>query len=64
MEIIDADDAEDSVDKSIRALKFIEKDENSLTMHIDFTDSSAISSDLLEPDRLQLTFCKPALFVA
>ena len=47
----------------ISSVQFVGQDATSMTMQVTFANTKALSTDLLEPDKLRVTFLKPGLFI-
>ena len=59
MKVKDLDIQESDIDKSIESLKLDKIDEKSIYLSVYFRYPNVISSDLLEPDALEITFLQP-----
>ena len=57
------EDQDTELDKNIASVEIIEIGTTYFTVHVEFADTSAITSQLLEPDTLIVTIDMPELFV-
>lgn len=61
--VLDADTADEDVDKSVLGLQLDDISGRSLSMTVKFADSAAISSNILEPDKLEIHILEPHVFM-